>query len=359
MKNIYKQLNGIEIDTSKYKEASVSPFEIEKVKKELKKQIHRKKQPKWRQGIIAAALSIGLATTALFSLSFTALANEIPLLQSIFNFFNQNEVYKAFDEHANSIIASKEQDGVNVTINQAVFDGKSIYITYTIESNNDFGDFPHIEGLTEVIGSNSFISSTHHKVKKIGEKQYVGITTGNLTTEESLSTGSFAFTIKKIISETGQAAKNGDWHFAFDLDATSNHIQLVNQTTENKELTVQVNQITYTPMSFLIQFDEIITKEIIDKWNFVTTDIEVKDNLGNVYNSEHNGGYGNTTMHLKHTFTFEQLHPNATSLIITPTITLSMADGKDDNGNIYRTMNSTAPIQKMQLEPVIVEINKK
>jgi len=359
MKNIYKQLNGIEIDTSKYEEVSVSPFEIEKVKKELKKQIHRKKQPKWRQGIIAAALSIGLATTALFSLSFTALANDVPLLQSIFKFFNQNEVYKAFDEHASSIIASKEQDGIIVAINQAIFDGKTIYITYTIESDIDLGDSPQIDGLAEIIGSDSWISSTHHKVKRIGEKQYVGITTGNLTTEESLSAGSFTFIIKKITSETEQAAKNGDWHFEFDLDATSNHIQLVNQTTENKEVSVQVNQITYTPMSFLIQFEEIITKEVKDKWDFVTPDIEVKDNLGNIYSSEHNGGYGNTALHLRHTVTFEKLNPNSTSLIITPTVTLSMADGKDENGNIYRTMNSKAPIQKMQLEPVIVEINQK
>lgn len=359
MKNIYKQLNGIQIDTSKYEEASVSPFEMEKVKKELKNHIQRKKQPKWRQGIIAAALSIGVAATALFSLSFTALANEIPLLHSIFKLFNQNDVYKAFDEHANSIVASKEQDGVNVTINQAVFDGKTIYITYTIESNNDLGDSPQIDGLTEIIGSDSFISFTHHKVKRIGENQYVGITTGNLLTEESLNAGDFTFTIKKITSETGQAAKNGDWHFAFDLDATSNHIQLVNQTTENEEFTVQVQQITYTPMSFFIQFEESMTKAVVDIWDFVTTDIEVKDNLGNVYSNEHNGGYGDTAMHFKHTFTFEKLHPNATSLTITPTVTLSMADGKDDNGNIYRTMNSTAPIEKVQLEEVIVDIKQK
>ncbi len=46
MKNIYKQLNEIQIDTNKYEEDSVSPFEIEKVKKELKNHIRRKKQGK-------------------------------------------------------------------------------------------------------------------------------------------------------------------------------------------------------------------------------------------------------------------------------------------------------------------------
>lgn len=359
MKNIYKQLNDIQIDTSQYKEATVSPFEMEKIKKELKNQLQQKKQPKWRRGIIAAALSIGLATTALFSLSFTALANEIPLLHSIFKFFNQNEVYKAFDDYATSMIVSKEQDGVKITINQAVFDRKTVYMTYTINSDIDLGDSPQIDSLLELIDSDSFIYSFHHKVKKIGENKYVGITTGNLSTDELLNSGSFIFTIKNITSETAQTTKKGDWQFAFDLDATNNHIQLVNQKAKNEGLTFQLNQITYTPMSFLIEFDEIITIEVKDKWDFVMTDIEVKDNLGNEYSSEHNGGYGDTSIQLRHTFTFEQLHPDATSLIITPTVTLSMADGKDDNGNIYRTMNSTAPIKKFQLEPINVKIKQK
>ena len=62
---------------------------------------------------------------------------------------------------------------------------------------------------------------------------------------------------------------------------------------------------------------------IRNTWHGVEVEIEVKDDLGNHYSGEGNGGTGDSEgYNISWSKTFEKLNENATKLIITPHITL-------------------------------------
>ena len=119
-----------------------------------------------------------------------------------------------------------------------------------------------------------------------------------------------------------------------------------------------VKKVVYTPMSFLLYYDEELSNDVMEKWDFVLVDIIVKDDLGNVYTNKHNGGYSDSFTQLHHTNTFEKLNPEATKLIVTPVVRLLEADGTDGSGAIYRNEDSNAAEEEFQLEEIVIEIEK-
>ena len=48
---------------------------------------------------------------------------------------------------------TKESNGIKVTINDAVFDGETVTITYSIESDKDLGEDPIILDTLDIKGS--------------------------------------------------------------------------------------------------------------------------------------------------------------------------------------------------------------
>ena len=57
-------------------------------------------------------------------------------------------------------------------------------------------------------------------------------------------------------------------------------------------------------------------------WDGVDVDLEVRDDLGNQYYGEGNGGSGEDSYNFNWSKTFQQLNENATKLIITPHVNL-------------------------------------
>jgi len=195
---------------------------------------------------------------------------------------------------------------------------------------------------------------------KSGENKYVGMTSAHLVDEVDFDKGTFEFIIESIIPDPalGAATVNGHWDFQFELSTTENVEQKIDQLSEQNGVTVMVKKAIYTPMSFLLFYDELITEEVKEKWDFVLVDIVVKDDLGNLYTSEHNGGYSDVSTLLQHSNTFNKLDSEATNLIITPIVRFLEADGTEENGSIYRNEDSTAAKEEFQLEDIIFEINK-
>ena len=360
MKDVYEHLNDIDMGVSQFEKGEVSEAEKEKVKMELKGKIRKQKPVKWRKMAAAASISIGISAASLFGLSYTSFAQEIPLLGNLFQLFSDDGVYGSYDENSESLTIAKEDNGINVTMNEVIFDGKALYMTYTIESEMDLGESPELTGIPTILDSPSMIYSTRHELLKSGENKYVGMTIADLLTEDRVDTGRFEFMIESVVpdSAVGTGAINGNWVFNFELSATDNIEQLVNLSAESNGVDVTVKKVVYTPMSFLLYYDEELSNDVMEKWDFVTVDIIVKDDLGNVYTNKHNGGYSDSFTQLHHTNTFEKLNPEATKLIVTPVVQLLEADGTDENGTIYRNEGSNAAEEEFQLEEIVIEIEK-
>ena len=57
----------------------------------------------------------------------------------------------------NALALIKEDSGINVTMNEVIFDGNTLYMTYTIESEMDLGESPELIGTPSILDSHTRI----------------------------------------------------------------------------------------------------------------------------------------------------------------------------------------------------------
>jgi hypothetical protein len=373
MKDVYDHLNDIDMDVSQFEEGEVSEVEKSKVKMDLKRKISKPKPVRWRKIAAAASISIGLSSAALFGLSFTSFAQEIPIIGQVFKWFNDDGFFENYSEHANMLSMTQEDNGISITLNEAVFDGKTLYVTYELTSEIDLGDDPALKGIPSILNHDGgrMASGSSNDLKKVDDFRYVGVSTAIMYPENRVEEGSFEFDItgiildssnvdiSGIITDTTYSMKEiaGNWKFQFDLQATDNAEQSVGLSSAENDVTVSVNKVVYTPMSFILFYENIITQELFAKWDFISVDMVVEDDLGHTYAA---GGYSGRGPILRssYTQTFEKLDPKAKKLIVTPTVVLSQRDGTYENGAYYRNENSTAPMETFKLDEIVIELEK-
>jgi len=362
MKDIYELLNDINIDESEFEEIEVSDFEKTKVKKALKKSIGKRNKAKsWKKNVAVASIIVGLSA-ATFGLTFPVYAGNIPVIEDLFRFFdNKNEGNKAnsnesdinkeetglyydYKEYSNELNITKESNGVEFTVNDAVFDGKTVTITYSIESEQDLGEHagifpgPEIAGMEGTGGSNG--------TSKVDENKYVGILTASNLGENKLDVANIKWDITGIRNPDNHTWIKGDWKFAFSLNTTDNTMQLSDSSSEQNGVKVNIGKISVTPMSFIIYYDQMVSEKVRSKWDGVDVELEIKDDLGNVYSGEGNGGKGADSYDISWSKTFEKLDENASKLIVTPYITL-----RDYNSDNYSSVEITNDGPKKVLLP--------
>lgn len=381
MKDIYELLNDINIDENEFEEIEVSELEKAKVKNTLKKSINKKRKMKsWKKNVAVASVLIGLSATTL-GLTFPAYAKNIPVIEDIFRFFDngrtesstdsndvKNEekgLYYNYKKFSNEINITKESNGVKITVNDAVFDGKTVSITYSIESEQDLGenafiDGPDIEGIGAMGGSG--------KTTKIDSNNYVGILTLSNLEDKTLDVANIKWNINSIQNPDNQTEIKGDWNFDFSLNAVDSTMQISDSSSEQNGVKVNIEKISVTPMSFIVYYDQIVSENIRYKWDGVDVELEIKDDLGNVYSGEGNGGKGIDSYNVSLSTTFEKLDENATKLILSPHITLrdynsdnysSVEVSKDgDEREIRLPEKSGKGKEEFVLEDIVIELKK-
>ena len=184
MKDIYELLNDLNIDENEFEEMEVNDLEKANIKRSLKNAIkQKKKRSSWKKSVAAASIIAGLSVTTF--VTYPAYAGNIPVIDDIFRFFDngktdkensQNKepgLYYDYKKFSNEINMTKESNGTKITINDAVFDGKTLTLTYTIESEQDLGNagitMPKITGMKATGGTGN--------TSKLDANKYVGILT--------------------------------------------------------------------------------------------------------------------------------------------------------------------------------------
>lgn len=346
MKDIYELLNDINIDENEFEEMEVSELEKAKVKNTLKKSINKKrKMQSWKKNVAVASILVGLSATT-FGLTFPAYAKNIPVIEDIFRFFDNgrtessidsNDVkdeekglYYNYKQFSNEINLTKESNGIKITVNDAVFDGKTVTLTYSIESEQDLGkhagtSLPKIEGMNALGGTD--------RTTKIDTNKYVGILTVSNLEDKTLDIANIKWNIDSIQNPDNHTEIKGDWNFDFSLNAVDSTMQLSDSSSERNGVKVNIEKISVNPMSFIVYYDQIVSENISNKWDGVDVELEIKDDLGNVYSGEGNGGKGTDSYNMRFSKTFEKLDENATKLIVSPHITL-----RDYNSDNYSSV---------------------
>lgn len=126
--------------------------------------------------VVAVAMVLGLSAT-MIGVAFPAYAGNIPIIGDVFRFLDNEKtgVFDNYKEFSTEINLTQESNGIKMTINDAVFDGNTISVTYSIESEKDLDEdfimlrasMPDIKGVNSMIGSFDF--------SKVDDFHYVGL----------------------------------------------------------------------------------------------------------------------------------------------------------------------------------------
>ncbi|MDM5187968.1 DUF4179 domain-containing protein [Bacillus sp. DX4.1] len=332
MKDIYELLNEIEIDEKEFEEIEASEFEKEKVKRNLEQAIHKKKKTKsWKKRIAAASILVGLSAATL-GLGFPTYAGSLPIVGDIFRFLDNDrtglyENYKGFSTEMNM---TRESNGIKVTINDAIFDGRTVSVTYSIESEQDLGDKPVIFGNLDAMESDGGTGSS--RISKVADKKYIGLATATHHNRNKKDAINIRWNIDSIEIPDKKKEVKGNWNFALTVKATDSKERTISGSSEKDGVKVNMEKIAVSPMSFILYYNQEVSKNTRNEWDDVDVELEVKDDLGNHYSGKGNGGSGKDSYNINWSTTFQKLNENATKLIVTPHVNLRIHTPENHGG---------------------------
>ncbi|PEW05516.1 anti-sigma factor [Bacillus cereus] len=368
MKDIYELLNDIDIDEKELEEIETSEIEKEKVKRNLKQSIRTKKKMKtWKKSVAAASILVGVSV-AMLGIGFPTYAGGLPIVGDIFRFLDNGRtgLYENYKEFSTELNMTRESNGVKVTINDAVFDGRTITITYSIESDKDLGENPSIFGFPQVEGSNG--SGGSSKITKVGDKKYVGMTTASDHGSKRMDVANVRWNMESIDMHEEKKSIKGNWNFALSLKAMDSKEAKVNGVSEKEGIKVNIEKMEVTPMSFIVFYNQEESKALRSIWDSADVELEIKDDLGNHYAGEGNGGSSTVAEPHKSSWsaTFQKLNGNATKLIVTPHVHLRVHTPENHGGVEYvngkekkiEVPKKEAKSKDIVLDDIVIDLKK-
>ncbi|MED4402647.1 DUF4179 domain-containing protein [Metabacillus fastidiosus] len=371
-KDIYELLNDVTVDEADFEEVEVTEMEKARLKKILKNSLPKKKS-KWKKPVFAAAAVLCLST-ATFGLAFPTYASQVPIIGDIFRFLDNDRtgLYDNYKEYANELNVTKESNGVKITVNDAVFDGKTITLTYSLESEKDLGESPYTLDFVNVKGSHGASGSSI--IKKVGENKYVGLLTATQMIEESDEVN-VNWSIGEVNTdpEMKEETIKGNWDFSFYLKAAERNNLPIHKSTEENGVKVSIGKIMFTPMSFTVDYSQDVSKGGRKNWDVVNVDLEIKDDLGNSYSGQGNGGSGDSDgSHMDWSKTFMKLDEKATKLIVTPHVNYYnygkggmestsaeiLENGEEKITELKSSNNNKKMRDERKLDDIVIELKK-
>ncbi|MDZ5609795.1 DUF4179 domain-containing protein [Bacillus pseudomycoides] len=321
----------------------------------------------WKIGIAAASVLVGLSVATL-GIGFPTYAGGLPIVGDIFRFLDNGRtgLYENYKEFSTELNMTRESNGVKVTINDAVFDGRTVTITYSIESDKDLGENPNIFGFPQVMGFNG--GGGGSKVTKVGEKKYVGMTTISGHSSKRLDVANVRWDMEAIEMHEEDKSIKGNWNFALTVKAMDSKEIKLQGISEKEGIKVNVDKMEVTPMSFIVFYNQEESKELRSIWGSADVELEIKDDLGNRYVGEGNGGTSTVAEPHKSSWsaTFQKLNENATKLIITPHVNLRVhtpenfggvefVDGKEKKIEVPK---KEAKKKDIVLDDIVIDLKK-
>jgi len=329
MTKSYKEWLDLDVD-------QIEPIELSTQRKMnlkqtiLKKRATRKRMPKWVRHIAAAAI-IGITMVTSVSIAFPTLALQIPFMKNIASYFdNKNTVFENFDSYATEIGQVHSSNGLSMMIENAVYDGTSLTISFALETDTDLGDSPFIEGdFMDFKGAVGGGGSS--RLEKIGDNKYIGL--ANVTPhfdKEAPDELEITWKPKAFLNADKDTKVEGDWAFNFKVSKLAGELQLVNETVTNYDVTARFTALGKNDMSTVIHYEYEVIPEVLEKWPEVTVQFdELRDNLGNTYVVNGNGASSRDSgISYKSSATVQTIDPAATSITFVPVIYFSLGSGK-------------------------------
>lgn len=362
MKDIYELFNDMDMDMNEFEEVEADELERARVKKMVRERIAQsgnsgglEKRGKSRAWAAAVAIVIMAAGIGGLGLAFPAYAKEVPVVGDIFRFLDggRRGVYDLYAESALDIDMVKADNGIEVALNQGVYDGKTLVLTYTIKTTKDYGENPHLDSAIEVNFAQGTAGS--EGLKKVSPGVYVGQSNYTFFSEkENRDAISFRWSVSGLtdMDEGLKEEENMTTACRLNFNVSLKTLDYkVLDIAENQSLAqrvaVSLKRLSATPINTILYYAEEVPSNLV---NSVQIAWEIKDDLGNVYAYNENGGQGKINgemLKMEYVLTFKRLDPQAKTLFITPTLKLAHSQGGgveiSENGKETTSMYKELP----------------
>lgn len=337
---INKELQKIEIPKELNQRTKLG---VKKAKAEQQKRI-------FKYPFVAVAMILTVSVTATsVSFAFPSIAAQIPFMDNVIGFFNDEERdYKNFETFSTDIGLAQTSNGTTVMIDNAVYDGTNITISYALETEQKIEQEIEIRAMKwfDIVGAIGMRGS--EEITKISNNRYVGLAsfTPDFKDGDYPETIEVTWKPESFNSTTNNLSLEGDWSFAFSLNRLEGDMELVNETVQNEDVNFTLKSIEFTDVSTVISYDQVVSDELLKEWEDVTPVFLVTDDLGKVYLNETGGGgtsFDNDRT-FKGTSDFGAIQDRASKLIIQPIQIASLNYGKGHT--------------KIELEPIVIDLKK-
>lgn len=338
----YKEWLDLDVDT-------IEPLELSDAKKvDIKNNIlakSRKKKKFMSLRQLTAVAIIGISTATAMSITFPTIASQIPFIQNIVSYFNNEDtIYEHYGDFATEIDQIQTSNGVSIMIENAVFDGTSLSVSYALESDIDLGPSPHLSNKADIKGASGL--GAHGSLQKVSDTTYVGIEKITPHFDKAAPDEiQVSWQPKAIRDWNTNTEVKGDWQFDFKISKLDVELQLINQSVTSHGVTVIVNSLEKNDMSTVIHYEQFIEATLLSQWADVSVQFDtIQDNLGNTYIGDGNGGRSHDNgLSYKSSGSIKSIDPNAKSLTFTPTIYFSLGSGKG--------------VETKEMEPIIIDLH--
>lgn len=347
MKKIYKQLSQLKIDPQ------IEPMEVTESEKNRVKNlvVRRKRKNPFLRNFVAAAAIVVLSTLSL-SIAFPATASQFPVIGSLFALFEkESSVVSNYEEISTTVDLVRESNGVEVALTDAVYDGESVMITYTIKSDKDLGENPILDGqfiIQEYNNKDQFnYMPGRVMVEKISDNEYAGLFISYLMTNpKPEGTIQVSWLGEEIIIVEDRANPiQGEWAFELEIDALDKEeIQLANHTVTDQGVQVSIEKMVTTSVSNVLYLTHLADDEFIAEWEHVSLDFNIRDDLGNEYDVLPNAGYGSSKKSMAWRIMTPVFDEAAATITVTPLVKV--------------TNNPDEGFERYTLKPIEVSLTK-
>lgn len=324
-------LNQISVPNSKLDSIIDGAFQGEKVRK--KKWIF----PVLKYSVAIILVSVLTFSSALASPTFAKFVTQIPVIGSVFNYFAfEKDYYKSYKELSTDIGIVEESNGTEMIIDQAIYDGNLVTLSFVIRTKEEFETRPHFENLPQVQGKVHNISSDIEYIKGVG---YAGIITLAMF-EDNIENVNIEWEPKALSTFTGSKRIQGDWEFKFSLSEIPGIYIPINQEVSENGVTVRLIDAEKTDVNLSINYSQMIDINHIESFEYVEAELYAIDNLGNEYKVPYNGGTGIVGSNSREDFmwnaTIHGLDEKATSITFYPFAHISKVPSGPNETNSNR-----------------------
>jgi hypothetical protein len=288
-----KNLDNIKVDEKK----------IESMKKDIYGKKKRSFKPAYVAAVFALVFSLGFA--------FPSYTKDLPIYSDIFEFFGMDN-YQNAGELVN---ATDTDNGIKITIVDAVYSNDTISFSYVVESDKDLGEEISLYSDMHFKNNKYYSTSGSSSFKKKGDGVYIGYEDIDVDFKKpNVSPLKLTLKISEITSFYGEdytKTKNygGNWKFNLNLNQIKGDVYKFDQFIEKDDLVAVLDSVAV---------DDAGTEVKINFMNNLGLDVMAYDQAGgrlvdedgNDYDIDERGGHGDKDIYITKYRIDEKLEKN-------------------------------------------------